>query len=81
MFHHYMHFKFLGDLLIFREKILSIVENKCARTSKIYFNTLIKIGGFLYYYKEKLAEKIDRKLVQFLQIYPSNEKITLKAIK
>lgn len=35
----------------------------------------------MYYYKEKLAEKIDRKLVQFLQIYPSNEKIILKAIK
>lgn len=48
---------------------------------KIYFNTLIKIGGFLYYYKEKLAEKMYRKLEQFLQIYLSNEKIILKAIK
>lgn len=35
----------------------------------------------MYYYKEKLAEKMDRKLVQFLQIYPSNEIIILKAIK
>lgn len=35
----------------------------------------------MYYYKEKLAEKMDRKLVQFLQIYLSNEKIILKAIK
>lgn len=35
----------------------------------------------MYYYKEELAEKMDRKLVQFLQIYPSNEKIILKAIK